>query len=239
MIESLIEQHLKEFKAKNILDVGPGYGNFSRVATLTTGAKKITFIDCNSSVLAFQEEECKKAHIVCESLSMSLDLVELSKIEGTYDLILCQEILEHLINAEEVLAALVHRLSENGQIIITVPTKFSEKLIKLLNPNYMKYELYGHVREYNKHDIIKLLNGVGLTPLVFLPAQPHYFIFHVWIFSLRVKVDGSTGEIFSKDIRVHVGSILSTFTKKFFKLTGFKFWSRLFPRNYFIIAGRI
>lgn len=239
MIDSLIEKHLKNFKAKKILDVGPGYGNFSRVAARTTGATKITFIDCNSSVLSWQEDECRKTSLICELIQMPLDLNNLSNLKDSYDLILCQEILEHLINAEEILNALVHLLSEKGRIVITVPTKISEKWLKLVNPNYMQNEPYGHVREFNKNDLKKLLKRGGLSPYVLLPTQPHYFIYHTWIYGLRVKVKGSTGELLSKDIRVYIGNRLLTITRQFFKLTNFSLWSNFLPRNYFVIAGRL
>lgn len=238
MMELLLKKYLEGFSAETILDVGPGYGNFSRVAAHVTGATQITFLDYNPSILAWQADECKKVALTPECLTMSLNVADLSKLDGTYDLILCQEILEHLLNAEEVLTTLVQRLSINGRIVVTVPTKRSEQWLKRLNPHYMRNEPYGHVREFDEHTLREILKKAGLSLLVFIPTQPHYFVVHTWIFGSRMKVEGSTGKVISSDIRNLVADRLMVVSKRFFMLTGFERWGRLLPRNYFVIATR-
>lgn len=238
MIDSLIEQHLKGFSAKNILDVGPGYGNFSRIAARVTGATDITYVDCELSILSWQAEECKKLSLASTGLFIYLNEDDLSKLEGTYDLILCQEVLEHLHNAEDVLAAVANRLSENGRILITVPTKRSEQWLKWLNPSYMKDEPFGHVREFDKTALMDMLKNAQLSPIVFIPAQPHFFISHSWFFGTRMKIDGSTGKILTGGLRGFIGKYLHLVTRWFFMLTGMERWGRIIPRNYFVIAER-
>ena len=51
MIEQLLHRSLVGFKADRILDVGPGYNNFSRISTQITGATHITYVDNNAGVM--------------------------------------------------------------------------------------------------------------------------------------------------------------------------------------------
>ncbi len=56
MVERLIHDRLKDFSGGRILDVGPGYSDFSRYSARLIGASSITFLDKNQEVLAFQME---------------------------------------------------------------------------------------------------------------------------------------------------------------------------------------
>jgi len=38
LIDKLIKEHLRGFQASHILDVGPGYNHFGRIAAKATGA---------------------------------------------------------------------------------------------------------------------------------------------------------------------------------------------------------
>jgi SAM-dependent methyltransferase len=238
MIEYLINKHLKNVRALRILDVGPGYQHFSRIAAAATGADSVTYMDINPSVLEWQVLECAKCGINAEPLQMDLDAAALSKIKESYDLILCQEVLEHLKECETVLAGLVARLNPGGHVLITVPTRFSERWLKLLNPAYMKDEPNGHMREFDKKAMLRLLNSAGLKPFIMLPTQPHYFISHTWLFGTRMKVEGATGRVVESGWRVRVLNRIQKLSRKFFMATGPEFWGYIFPRNYFVVAER-
>ncbi len=238
MIEQLLNKYLKGYEAENILDVGPGYNNFGRVSAQVTGAKEITYIDCNQDVLDWQTERCNELALNCVCLCKRVDGDDLFELTEHYDLILCQEILEHLQDAEQLLSLLTRSLSNGGRIIITVPTKRSERWLKTLNPHYMEDEQFGHVREFDEPTLRRMLHNVGLAELVFIATQPHYFVGYTWLMGLRQQIDGSTGKIISKGISVNIFSWLTRYSKRFFELTGSETWGRLLPRNYFIIATR-
>ena len=127
-------------------------------------------------------------------------------------------------------------LADSGRIIITVPTKISERWLKFLNPSCMDDQQAGHIQEFDKQRMMELLQESGLVPVIFIGTQPHYFIAHSWLFGSRMKVDASTGEVKTKGIRRFVWGVLTTGSKRFFELTGFETWGRLLPRSYFIIA---
>jgi cyclopropane fatty-acyl-phospholipid synthase-like methyltransferase len=232
-----METHLKGIAAKKILDVGPGYSNFGRVSAQMTGATEITYIDCNQNVLDWQTQRCKELALNCVCLRKRVDRDDVFELTEQYDLILCQEILEHVRDAEQLLSFLTRSLSDRGRIIITVPTKRSERWLKMLNPHYMEDEPFGHVHEFDAPTLRRMMHNVGLVELVFFATQPHYFVGYTWLMGLRQQIDGSTGVIISKGISVTIFSWLTRYSKRFFELTGPETWGRLLPRNYFIIAA--
>jgi 2-polyprenyl-3-methyl-5-hydroxy-6-metoxy-1,4-benzoquinol methylase len=238
MIEDLIKKHLQGFQARHILDVGPGYQNFSRIAAEATGAVSITYMDINSDVLEWQAGQCAKSRIQAESLRMDLDAVSLISLDKSYDLILCQEVLEHLVECDTVLSGLAAKLNPGGRILITVPTQFSERWLKHLNSAYMRDEPNGHVCEFDDEKLRMMIITSGLELLLLLPIQPHYFISHTWLFGTRMNVDGATGRVIDSGWRHYIWKRIHRNSYKIFKATGLEFWGRVFPRNYFVIAER-
>ncbi|HAM50151.1 MAG TPA: hypothetical protein DCP92_05460 [Nitrospiraceae bacterium] len=239
MIEKLLQDCLLGFRATSILDVGPGYSNYSRIAARVTGATHITYLDCDQKVLDWQTSQSEQNNYNAEVNYTMLGSSELVKLNNSFDIILCQEVLEHLAEADEVLTTLAKHLSVNSRIVITVPTQVSERWLKLLNRKYMHDEPHGHVREFDEAVLRDVLKKAGLQPLVFIPTQPHYFIAHTWLFGTRMQAEGSTGRIRTGGFRGAVFGFLLRYSKKLFVLTGHKWWGRLLPRNYFIVAAKL
>ena len=238
VIEGLIETHLKGMKCESILDVGPGYAEFSRIAARVTGSKSITFADLDVAVLRWQAQRCEEEGITARLLTMILDFTSVASITDRFGLIHCQEVLEHLPEAGQTLRALAGLLLPGGRIIITVPTRKSERLLKFLDPSYMRDEPHGHVNEFDERALRTLVTRAGLSILVFVPAQPHYFVAHSWLVGTRMNIEGSTGKILTGGIRGFVFGNLLKYSRLVFGVTGLGFWSRLLPRNYFVLAGR-
>ena len=239
MIEILLRQYLNGFRAEKILDVGPGYNLFARIVAEITGATQITYLDCDAKVLEWQRQECIRLGYKSEGILIPLDERDTPDIKGTFDIILCQEVFEHLVNAESILKSLVDVLGPNGRMVITVPTAFSERFLSLLNPAYMRAGAHGHVRRFGKKQISLFLEQAGLKPIVFIPTQPHVFLTHAWIFGTRMEVVESTGRIETTGWRSRIASLLDRYARKVFLRTNPMLWGRLLPRNYFIIAERI
>jgi SAM-dependent methyltransferase len=238
MIEELIRTSLSGFSAHSILDIGPGYADFSRISARLTGAEQITFVDSDPAVLQFQRDECSRGHIGARFTS--LDFADPQRITVTeqYDLIHCQEVLEHLTSPQTFLARITSMLVPGGRIIITVPTALSERWLKLLNPGYMRNEPHGHVQEFEAIDLHRLAEECSLRILEFVPAQPHYFVAHTWMALTRMKVEGATGKLLTGGFRASAFSFILRASRHFFRLTGERFWGKLLPRNYFVLAER-
>ena len=236
MLEDLISIHLAGVRCEQILDVGPGYAEFSRLSARTTGAHHITFIDCDEGVLSWQEQRCKEVAIDSTSHKLFLDSASIASIRDRFDLIHCQEVLEHIPSPEQTLRALAGLLVPGGRIIITVPTRRSEVFLTWLNPSYMLNEPHGHVNQFDERALRALVTNAGLSILAFHQAQPQYFIAHSWLVGTRMRLDGSTGEVLSSGFRTFVFGNLVKYAHLFFRLTGESWWSKLLPRNYFVVA---
>lgn len=238
MIEDLVARHLRGIHCDSILDVGPGYAEFSRIAARVTGASSITFADCDPAVLSWQADRCREEGMNARILTMLLDSRTVGSIKERFGVILCQEVLEHLPDAGETLHALASLLLPEGRIVITVPTRRSERVLRFLNPSYMRDEPHGHVNEFDRTALRDLVRKAGLSALVFAPAQPQYFVAHSWLAATRMKLEGSTGKILTGGVRGFVFGNLLKYSRLFFVATGLRLWSHLLPRNYFVIAGR-
>ena len=236
MIERLLKKHLAGFQARTILDVGPGYSDFSRITARITGASHITFLDFDESVLTWQMDRCREANIGASAWREQLDIGAIAHADCRYDLIHCQEVLEHLPNPAGVLRTLADLLEPGGRIVVTVPSAVSERWLKRINPGYMKDEPHGHVVEFDRGELSGMIRDAGLHILAFVPTQPHYFLAHSWLFGTRMKTEGSTGKILTGGFRGFVLGHLTSFGRRFFLLTGPEFWGRLLPRNYFVVA---
>lgn len=239
MIESLISKYLAGFPAETILDVGPGYGDFSRIAAAATGASEVTYVDCDEGVLRWQLEQCAKCGLTATPVRMFLSIDELRTLKKEYQVILCQEVLEHLTDAEDILRGLASRLRPGGRIVITVPTRRSERWLKWLNRSYMTGDPHGHVREFDEADLMRMMHAAGLEPLVCLPAQPHYFVAHSWLVATRMSFEPSTGRVTTPGWRRLLFGKLVGYSRTCFMATGIEMWSRLLPRNYFVVGRAV
>ena len=238
MIAFWMSKTLAGHTADSILDVGPGYNTFALEAARITGARNLYFLDYSRSVLDWQVEQSEKAGLQAVPIQADLNQNARTELPGPFDLILCQEVLEHLPHAEDFLRHLAGSLAPEGRLVITVPTRISEQIIRLLNPGYMKDEPYGHVNRYNQAGLRRLLASAGLQDEVLLPIQPHYFLAHLWLFGTRVPIEGASGKILRHDWRTRVFSRLLNGGRAFFHRTFPRFWGRCFPRNYFVVARR-
>jgi SAM-dependent methyltransferase len=238
MIERLIRKHLGGFSATCVLDVGPGYGDFSRVVASVTKAQKVWYVDLNEKVLAWQTRQASISGLRAEALPLDLSKEGIDRLPCSYDVILCQEVLEHLQQPALVLSALIKKLHADGRIIITVPSRVSERLIRWLNPSYMKNELNGHVTEFSEASLKSLVHESGGTVLAFVPTQPHYFLAHLFLYFTRAPVEGATGRILKQDVRAKIFELILRLSLKTFKLAWPELWGRLLPRNYFVVATK-
>jgi 2-polyprenyl-3-methyl-5-hydroxy-6-metoxy-1,4-benzoquinol methylase len=238
MLEQLLRESLGGVRAKTILDVGPGYAEFSRIAARITGATHITFLDFDEKVLAWQIDRCRASSIEASPWLERLDTADPVSFSPRFDIIHCQEVLEHLPNSERLLETLATLLNPGGRMIITVPTAISERWLKRINPSYMRDDPHGHVRLFDRKSLTEAIQGAGLRILSFVPTQPHYFLSHTWLFGTRMAIEASTGRILTRGLRGLVLGHLTSLSRGFFRLTGGRMWGRILPRNYFVVATK-
>ena len=113
-IVSLCEKCVGDAVAPRILDAGCGEGINAALLEKRLPRAKLTLLDVSEGALAYAASLCSGD---CEFRCGSV--MELPFPDGTFDLVLCSEVLEHLERPEGALAEL-QRVS-SGSVLISVP----------------------------------------------------------------------------------------------------------------------
>ncbi len=84
-------------------------------------------------------------------------------VDGAFDRVICTETLEHVDDDSVLARELVRVLKPGGILAVSVPDEFSEKVFWKLSRNYRTHA-GGHVRIYQRPQIVRLLRDAGLRP---------------------------------------------------------------------------
>ncbi len=154
----------KDCKCQNlkILDIGSGEGGTSEVLSEDNF---VTSFDMNKIRLLRQQNSFSDINLLCGSSS------SLPFKNNSLDLIILQDVLEHLDNKEKLINNIYNLLNDNGMIYLSTPNKFSVvniiadphwgvPLVSLLKrESVRKYFLnYFRKSEMNRKDIAELLS---------------------------------------------------------------------------------
>ena len=110
----LDEENIRLYKDMTILDASCGTGDCLKMLWDEFGCRHLTGTDISGAALAITREICPQAEL------HELDL-EKQKLPGDFDLVLCQQVLEHLVEPETALHNLTAMLRPGGVLVITVP----------------------------------------------------------------------------------------------------------------------
>ncbi len=88
----------------------------------------------------------------------SLNLEAIDRADTSYDLVICNHVLEHVANDRKGLKELMRITSRRGFIQITVPTPYTRAVT--VDWGYPKKESHGHYRGYGK-DFLQLFRQVA------------------------------------------------------------------------------
>jgi len=83
----------------------------------------------------------------------SLDLEAIERLDASYDLVICNHVLEHVANDRKGLQELMRITRPGGLVQITVPSPYTRALT--VDWGYPKKEAYDHYRGYGK-DFLQL-----------------------------------------------------------------------------------
>ena len=109
------------------------------------------------------------------------DAPRLPFVDGSFDRVVCTEVLEHVPNDGEVLAELVRVLRPGGVLAISVPDEPAERLFWSVSWQYRNYP-GGHVRIYRRQDLPRMLKkgGVRLFAVDFRHSlETLYWLFRI------------------------------------------------------------
>lgn len=154
-----VRRHLQRGSLRT-LDAGCGSGVFTLYAG-TLGNEAIG--------LSFEKENNEKARTRAKALDLcnvrfiDTDLRKLDDIAtelGTFDQIICCEVIEHIVDDRKLLASLAAMLRPGGTFVLTTP---SERHRRLFGERLSEHEDGGHVRwGYSRRELRGLLENCGL-----------------------------------------------------------------------------
>jgi len=139
---------------ETVAEVGAGIGTFT-ARLLAAGARHVLAVEPEPACAAELERRFgadERVEVVRETLPDSRSLAEL---EGRCDLVLCQNVLEHIEDDSAAAAAMARALHPGGTLAILVPAH--PRLYGTLDRQY------GHFRRYDRDRLRLVVSGTGLV----------------------------------------------------------------------------
>ncbi len=145
-----------------VLEVGCGSGG--NAAWLRRhGATRIVGIETDPTSAARAKEVFDE--VIVESVETALD-----DLEESFDLIICADVLEHLVDPWAVVTALAGKAVENGLILVSLPNiKHYRALWRIAFGVGFRYEEEGtfdstHLRFFDRAGLKRMLDQAGWVP---------------------------------------------------------------------------
>ncbi len=157
--------------SKRVLEIGCGQGN--TLAHLKSNG----YCDWTCAVDLFPEAIEVARSKVDEVHQVNIEEAILPIEPGSINMILCLDVLEHLLNPQKVLAYLHTLLAPGGVIIASIPNvRHYSASLPLLFQNKWDYQSCGildntHIRFFVRDTAIDLMKSSGLTLDKVLPAN--------------------------------------------------------------------
>ena len=138
-----------------ILDAGSGYGIYS--LTLASRGYSVDAMDLEEErTAALNAMKKEQPALDARIKTFTGSLTELPFDDGSYDLIVCSDVIEHIADDTKAVSELSRVLAPGGTLIITVPFH-SEN-------NKHIYKMFGHERPgYNSEEMRKLTSPFKLV----------------------------------------------------------------------------
>ena len=152
-----------------VLDMGCGGGRHAfetvrrgcRIVALDQSLEEL--VDVKNTFAAMIDAGELHGHV--QGQPVSADALKLPFADGTFDRIICSEVLEHIPDDHTAIAELARVLRPGGSIALTVPAWVAEKICWKLNDEYHAPKAVGgHVRIYRRSQLRSKIRQVGLQP---------------------------------------------------------------------------
>jgi len=159
---SLIPQKINN----RILEVGTGSGDTLLEIKRLKLAQEVVGIELMELV-----DSQQKSSQIDRMIIGNIEEIELDLPENYFDVVICGDVIEHLIDPWKVLIKLHKHLKESGVIIVSIPNiREYHILFKILIAADFKYSDRGildrtHLRFFCKKNIISLLTSTMYTPV--------------------------------------------------------------------------
>lgn len=129
----------------------------------------------NKYVLNLTKEQGESNGSYC---LVQADVTSLPFKDGSFDKIICSEVLEHVPQDRKGVKELIRVLSDKGAIGVSVPHHFAESICWMLSKDYYGFP-GGHIRKYKTKHLVNLLRSNGLT--IYTIRRKHSLHSFYWI----------------------------------------------------------
>lgn len=156
---------LAPHSARRVLDIGGGTGQFTSIIMKRCGAQFGAVVDVS--------EEAINSRVSGVDVGVVLDVEQEGALEqfmaehGPFDLVLCFDVLEHLVDPWKVVERLHHALPDNGCILASIPNVQNYRVVLrsfLGTWHYRESGLFDrtHLRFFSRRSAQALMTGSGL-----------------------------------------------------------------------------
>lgn len=152
------------------------------IPTLTNYFGPVSEINKDScQILTYMDPETGHSTEYMRYINLNIEEQKFPFENESFDVVLFCEVLEHLLmDPLACLREISRVLKPNGRLILTTPNVARlENIARMIQGSniydpYSGYGPYGrHNREYNRHEIVQMLNYVGFEPEIIYTADVH------------------------------------------------------------------
>lgn len=147
-------------KGKNlkILDYGCGVGTLSLY--LASLGNEVVGLDISSEAINVANQSAKLNGKILKKIKFYTLSEGTKKVSSDFDLVLCIEVMEHVLHEKELLGFLVEKLKKGGYLILSVPS-YNAPLYKLGLTKRFDAKV-GHLRRYTVENLLAVFENSGL-----------------------------------------------------------------------------
>ena len=144
--------------AKRILEIGCAAGEFRQNFT-----NEIEYWGVEPVARAAKDARVKGIKVFCGTYETVCGQIP----DGYFDIVVCNDVIEHVVDSEAFLLSIQRKLHANGVVIGSIPNvRFWGNLINLMIKRDWKYEDHGvldrtHVRFFTRKSFRRLVCGFG------------------------------------------------------------------------------
>lgn len=153
--------HVMRLQPERLLDIGCVDGRLVRLVKASCPRVMIHSCDLSSVALG-------RAEGIARRYTVNLDEDRIPEPDGSMDLIIASEVIEHLVNPRHVLAEVRRVLRPRGRVLPTVPNvafwRFRLQALRGQVPSVTADER--HLHSYNARTLGELLTSEGLRPVM-------------------------------------------------------------------------
>jgi len=169
---------------KRILDIGCGVGTLSFY--IASRGNDVKGIDISHGAIAACKLNAKGLGLEKNVNFQAVDFLK-TEINGGFDLILCSEVLEHLINEQLAIKKIFGNLRNGGILMVSVPSR-NAPLFRL---GFMKKfdKKVGHLRRYDVSQLLDLFKKNNFEILEVKGTEGIFrnFLFYNWLGALPLR----------------------------------------------------